>query len=140
MTPDFLAGYCGMDGLCGWPMVGHTVFRFALHFVVAYWLATQVHHAWEVGVDCGEGRIRRGWRRLLPWRLHGVSAYAVPVMLVALVSFIREPWDVAHGDPALKSMTDFVSWNAGAVVYSVQTYILTPRWKRIRREIKGGLG
>lgn len=127
---------CGMDGLCGWAMVAHAGFRFALHWTVAYCLTTQVHHAWEAGVDCGEGRVRRGWRRLLPWRLHGRSAYALPVLLVALVSFIREPFDVANGDPAWKSITDFVSWNLGAVCYSLQTYALTPRYARIRREIR----
>ena len=128
---------CGMDGLCGLAMLQHAGYRFALHFTAAYMLTMQVHHGWETGADyAGE---RRGWRRLLPWRLHGRTAYAVPVALVAMISFLREPVDVMNGDPAWKSYSDFVSWNAGAVCYSIQTYILTPRWTRIRREIKGGL-
>lgn len=128
---------CGIDGECGLAMIRHAAYRFGLHCVAAYWLSVQVHHAWEAGVDFGAGRVRRGWRRLLPWRLHGLTAYAVPILLVALASFVREPIDVWRGDPAWKSYCDLVSWNLGALSYSIQAYQLTPRFARIRREILG---
>ena len=119
-----LDGWCGMDGLCGWAMVRHTAFRFALHFSLGAGVALLCLTAWsELSA--------RGWL----WRLRGLSFFTLPALAAVLVIFIREPWDVAHGDPALKSMTDLASRCLGVGVAEIGLYRLEPRLGAAREAI-----
>lgn len=83
--------------------LGHIVERFMLHvllsagvLLVAMALCDWAERRWS------------WWPRLAGWWILVVPALAS----FALVS-LREVWDVAHGQPAAKAVTDWISWILG---------------------------
>ena len=115
---------CGIDGLTGAACAWHMVDRFFIHFGFGAGVALAALTAWTEVAE-------RGWL----WKLRGLSWFVFPPLVSCALIFIREPWDVAHGDPAVKSMIDGVSWLLGTGAACFGIYRLVPRAHEARAAI-----
>jgi hypothetical protein len=85
-------------------MILHAIDRGIIHFFSSMGALTSAFFAFRVLV-----------RRKPTWPL----PQAIPVQLllcaviVVLAAFLREPFDVAQGDPSWKSYSDLASWILG---------------------------
>lgn len=117
--------WCGMDGACGWGMVRHTLERALLHVASGGSVALLAMATWHA---CAS----RGWL----WILRGKSFYALPALIAVFAISLREPWDVANGDPALKSTFDWLSWVMGIGLAQYALWRLTDRLMEVRLSIQ----
>ena len=97
-----MSDFCGLDGLCGWAMVQHTLHRALLHIACGGSTVIAALTVWHELAEHG-----------FLWRLQGYSFFVLPALIAVFAIGLREPFDVAAGDPALKSLVDAGSWIAG---------------------------
>ena len=111
-----LSDFCGLDGLCGWAMIQHTLHRTLLHIACGGSTAIAALTVWNELAERG-----------FLWRLRGWSLFVLPAIIAVFVIGLREPFDVAAGDPAVKSLIDAGSWIAGVGLSELALWRLTRR-------------
>ncbi len=90
-------------------LLEHIVVRALLHFIWAIGLVGAVTIALTF--------MRRKWKDAEPWIPEPVQQrLLIAGMVIAMVAFTREPYDVSNGQPLLKAITDFISWVVGCAV------------------------
>ena len=102
----------------------HAWERFAIHFFCAAAVAQMI----RAGLH-GMELLR--WIRTLGPRMW----FWLPVLIVPLLLFLREPGDVAAGGPLAKSYLDPAGWALGAFADRCAAGWLAPRVDRARRSL-----
>ena len=111
-----LSDFCGLDGLCGGAMILHILHRALLHLACGGSAAIAALTAWHELAERG-----------VLWRLRGHTYYVLPALIAVSLIALREPFDVAQGDPAIKSLIDGGSWVAGVGLAEWALWRLTGR-------------
>ena len=119
-----LEGFCGMDNVCGWQYIHHIINREAIHIASGAGASILFLTAWNELAERG-----------VLWKLRGYSFYALPSITAALLIFLREPLDVAHGDSWVKSFIDLSTWCLSIAVTNIGLFRLTPRLREVRVDI-----
>ena len=89
-----------------WAWAAHVAWRELLHVMAGFAVVPGLQVVWT---ECR----RAGF---LP-KLTGLAFAAVPVVAVLGLVALREPGDVAAGDPAYKSIIDYAGWSVGMLAY-----------------------
>lgn len=121
--------WCGMpdaDGVraCGWAFTLHVLEREALHVAAASGVALAALCVWNALRIAGK-----------VWKLQGYSFFVLPGLAALMVTFIREPADVAYGDAPYKSWIDLATWAFGIGATYWALYWITPRLAMARANI-----
>jgi len=104
-------------------MVLHIIERGLIHLFSAMGLLVGTFFALQT---LHRRQWSKGW---LPSNIGG--RLVVACLLVFGVSTMREPWDVAHGQPVVKAATDFASWCIGLGLGAWGTYrLIWLNWER----------
>ena len=110
----------------------HIVDRFIIHLFssAAVLMLAQVGFVY----------LERAWFRFPKWLLRGWFFFIVPGMFAFLVIASREIYDVAQGNPPLKSYFDYLSWLLGITLSSWGRLRTCRRTLMAVEEIKAGRG
>lgn len=116
---------CTAAGACGPAFWAHVLERAALHVAASPFLFLGGLAVWH--------ELR--WRGRLP-RCRGLLLAAVPACGVMLAVALREPFDAAGGNAAVKSVFDLASWLLGLALSFVGLSRYAPRWAEWARVVR----
>ena len=129
-----LENFCGLDGLCGWEMIGHIVDRSFIHIASGGSVL--------IATVCGLGEcVRRGWL----WKMAPLSLITISIAVGLLIIGVREPYDVYRGDPPSKSTIDGLAWLTGMSLAVVGIFRIevgqwisgaVAQWQAIRKQVR----